>query len=216
MKRMKLWLLAVFLTGVLIAASVIPASAASLTSYQKKTAQAAEQFAGALIVQTGSGNGWKRSHSSFIKKSKSYYNGTLGTKQKAALAALNTGSYYDEGATRYCRYTSVKFKYKALFGKTPSTLNLPVHDKGNYLGCSKSGSTVYTVMYGFEADLVVSGRSVRKSGSTYIVTEKMKYWHYWGRHSRGLPADQTVTVTIKMKKNSSSSYKYNITGIKLS
>ena len=91
MKRKKLWLLTVFLSGVLIAASVIPASAASLTSYQKKTAQAAEQFAGALIVQTGSGNGWKRSHSSFIKTSKSYYNGTLGTRQKEALAALSSG-----------------------------------------------------------------------------------------------------------------------------
>ena len=215
MKRKKSWLLAMLLTGVLIAASVIPASAASLTSYQKKTAQAAEQFVGALLVETGSNNGWKRSHSSFIKKSKSYYSGTLGTKQKSVLAALNTGSYYDEGATCCCRYTSVKSKYKALFGKTPSTLNLPTHGKGHYLGCSKSGSTVYTVMYGFEADLVVSGRNIRKSGSTYIVTEKMKYWHHWGRHSRGLPADQTVTVTIKMKKNSSSSYKYNITGIKI-
>ena len=204
------------LTGVLIAASVIPASAASLTSYQKKTAQAAEQFVGALLVETGSNNGWKRSHSSFIKKSKSYYSGTLGTKQKAALAALNTGSYYDEGATRYCRYSSVKSKYKALFGKTPSTLNLPTHGKGHYLGCSKSGSTVYTDLYGFEADLVVSGRSVRKSGSTYIITEKIKYWDHWSRHQRGMKADQTVTVTIKMKKNSSSSYKYNITGIKLS
>ena len=215
MKRKKSWLRAMLLTGVLIAASVISASAASLTSYQKKTAQAAEQFVGALLVETGSNNGWKRSHSSFIKKSKSYYSGTLGTKQKSVLAALNTGSYYEEGATRYCRYSSVKSKYKSLFGKTPSTLNLPTHGKGHYLGGSKSGSTVYTVMYGFEADLVVSGRSIRKSGSTYIVTEKMKYWDHWGRHSRGLPADQTVTVTIKMKKNSSSSYKYNITGIKI-
>ena len=216
MKQKKSWLLAMLLTGVLIAASVIPASAASLTSYQKKTAQAAEQFVGALLVETGSNNGWKRSHSSFIKKSKSYYSGTLGTKQKSVLAALNTGSYYDEGATCCCRYTSVKSKYKALFGKTPSTLNLPTHGKGHYLGCSKSGSTVYTVMYGFEADLVVSGRSVRKSGSTYIITEKIKYWDHWSRHQRGMKADQTVTVTIKMKKNSSSSYKYNITGIKLS
>ena len=210
----KRWLMTL-LVGVLMIASAVPASAASLTSYQKKTAQAAEQFVGALLVETGSNNGWKRSHSSFIKKSKSYYSGTLGTKQKSVLAALNTGSYYEEGATRYCRYSSVKSKYKSLFGKTPSTLNLPTHGKGHYLGCSKSGSTVYTVMYGFEADLVVSGRNIRKSGSTYIVTEKMKYWDHWGRHSRGLPADQTVTVTIKMKKNSSSSYKYNITGIKI-
>ena len=210
----KRWLMTL-LVGVLMIASAVPASATALSSYQKKTAQAAEQFVGALLVETGSNNGWKRSHSSFIKKSKSYYSGTLGTKQKSVLAALNTGSYYDEGATCCCRYTSVKSKYKALFGKTPSTLNLPTHGKGHYLGCSKSGSTVYTVMYGFEADLVVSGRSIRKSGSTYIVTEKMKYWDHWGRHSRGLPADQTVTVTIKMKKNSSSSYKYNITGIKI-
>lgn len=214
MKRMtKRWLMTL-LVGVLMIASAVPASATALSSYQKKTAQAAEQFVGALLVETGSNNGWKRSHSSFIKKSKSYYSGTLGTKQKSVLAALNTGSYYEEGATRYCRYSSVKSKYKSLFGKTPSTLNIP-SGRSNYLGCWRSGSVVYARMYGFEADFVVSGRSIRKSGSTYIVTEKMKYWDHWGRHSRGLPADQTVTVTIKMKKNSSSSYKYNITGIKI-
>lgn len=216
MKRKKSWVLTMILTGVLIVSSAVPASAASLSSYQKKTVQAAEGFVGALLVKTGSNNGWKRSHSSFIKKSKSYYSGTLGTKQKAALAALNTRSYYEEGATRYCRYSSVKSKYKALFGKTPSTLNLPGRNSGKYLGCSKSGSVVYADMYGFEADFVVSGRSVRRSGNTYLVTEKMKYWDHWSRHQRGMKADQTVTVTIKMKKKSSSSYKYNITGIKIS
>lgn len=225
MKRQrKIWGV-LFAMMLVLLVSAIPASAASLTSAQKKTAKATDSFVAVVLVETGAKNSnYKRSHSAFIKKSKSYYNGTLGEKQKSAMATLNVNPYkyyeYMGSQIGVCRAASVKSKYKALFGKTPSTIMLPtVRNKYTgkyYLTCAKSGSVIYSEFYETESDVLVPSRTVSKSGSTYTVTEKVKYWHYWGDHSSGKTADQTVTVKIKMKKNSSSSYGYKITGLKIS
>ena len=220
MKRIKKSCITIALTSIMVITSIIPASAASLTSLQKKTVRATDSFVAAVLAETGVNNHYECSHSAFIKETKTCYNGTLGAKQKSVIATLNVTPYkYYEGIG-VCRYASVKSKYKALFGKTPTTITLPtVSNKYTgkyYLWCAKSGSTIYKNCYEKEADVVFSNRTISKSGSTYTVIEKVKYWHYWGYHSQGAAADQMVTVKIKMKRNSSSPYGYKITGLKIS
>lgn len=214
--------------------SVVPAnvSAASISATQKKAANTADYFVYAVLRQTqwrvNKAYGRSVSKKTYLAQLKKVYNGKLGSRQKAAIAASQVKaskwaypSSIEPQAVGYLSMSKVKKVYKNLFGSNTSvdlpTVKSSTQTSKYYLSSfAKKGSTVYMLGFDAEDDYSSSFVSVKKSGSTYTVTKKYKYYSHWGIKSRGEKPTQTITVKIKLKKKSSSPYKYNITGISFS
>ena len=208
--------------------------AATVSTTQKKVAITADDFVYSVLRQTH----WKAREVYYYKNSitkkeylselKKVYNGKLGSRQKAAIAAdqvkttkwVYPSSIVPQGVG-YKSLSKVKNVYKNLFGKStsvdlPSVRSVTQTNKYYLSSYAKKGNTVLSLSYDAEDDFSSRFVSAKKRGSTYIITKQYKYYSHWGIKYRGGKPTHTVSVKIKLKKKPSSPYKYNITGITFS
>ena len=154
---------------------------------------------------------------------KKIYKGSLTKQQKAIIAAHNTTGYKKLSGKDFVEKTSlsrVKTTYKNLFGVSVKNLSLPkvknpAAETGYVMDIAMKGSSVYMLTYPSESAMDVKQVSLKKSGSSWIVTRKYSYYSYWGRKMNGYAPEITVTAKITVKKSSKSSFGYKITGFTL-
>lgn len=164
----------------------------------------------------------------YLSQLKKVYNGKLGSRQKAMIAAEQVNvakwvypSSIEPEAVGYKSLSKVKKVYKNLFGKSisvnlPSVKSVTQTSKYYLSSYAKKGNIVLRLSFDAEDDYSSRFVSVKKSGTTYIITKQYKYYSHWGIKYRGGKPTHTVIVKIKLKKKPSSPYKYNITGITFS
>lgn len=202
----------------------IPAEAAAITSEQRKITNTVDYFVDYVIMNTCMDTGGNVSKKEYLQSMKKHYNGKLTTKAKSAIAASQTkgykwknDKYLFPGEIGSVSSSKVKVKYKQLFGKNISKINLPVKKAKNlkkwYLDFSKSKTSKTVYWYsGYETETKFSTKitGVKKTEkNTYTVTKKYKFYKHWAQKK----PDYTFTVKVKLKKNAKSPYKYNITGL---
>ena len=157
------------------------------------------------------------------------YSGTLKAKDKAVIAAstVNAGSYKwapvdgDPTEIGEISASTVKTKYKNIFGSKPETLKLPAVSNKKNLGSyyydfakNKNNTKVYWWSGYYENDYSSSFTGIKNDGNgKYTVTKKYKYYYHWGQKQNGEKPTLTATVKVQIKKNQASAYGYNIVGI---
>ena len=212
--------------GMFLCLLILLSGTASVSAAEKKQVRAAkcmDPFVHLVLNQARMKVSGSQDAALYKAAVKKIYKGKLTKQQKAVIAAWNTNGYKKLSGSDFVTKISlskVKTSYKRLFGTTPKALSLPKvknprQEVGYVMNVAMKGSKVYMLTYDSESDMDVKQVSVKKSGSSWIVTRKYSYYSHWGRKANGLAPTVTMTARITVKKCSKSSLGYKITGVTL-